>query len=592
MKTELTKYHRKLRVPFLSSLLVVMLVVNFSQNVFSQITWYEQTTGTTDTIQDMHFVSDQLGWAVGNNGVLLHTSDGGLSWINQNTAGFTDDFQEVFFFNSSRGAIIGEGGNVFVTLNGGAVWNAAGSTGIPFLESVYFVDLSTGWACGSDGTQGLLYKTTNGGLVWFQVTGIGTPGPLLKLEFVDTEEGWVVGETGVFHTTDATNWFPQSVPTSQVLNSISMVDPFKGWIVGDDGTILNTTDGGNNWFFQSSFTTNNLLDVEFFDYNNGVTVGLNGTVLYTIDGGLNWSGSPGFLNTISFNTVEMVTPGTVLVGGSGGKIFKSPDVENDLEILYYLGFDTLCANIPTDVHVTIINNGPGIIETANILIMKGSDVVVNYIWNGLLVAGQTADVNLGSATVDQSGTYNGIIYGDSVLINNISDHDIEVISKPGSTSGLHTICPGDSVEIEAFGGSTYFWSNAGLDYANPKQTVIPALSQDYYVLIQTEYCLAPDTVQVIIDPCTDPVSAISPNGDGINDFLIIDGIADAENTVKIYNRWGDLVNSFTNYNNETTFFDGTDSNGENLGVGTFFYSYECPSLGISGSSWVQIVLNY
>ena len=264
---------------------------------------------------------------------------------------------------------------------------------------------------------------------------------------------------------------------------------------------------------------------------------------------------------------------------------------NDIEIIAYLGVDTLCANIPTDINVTIINNGPGVIETANFIIFKGGETVLTYTWNGLLSAGQSADVNLGPAIVQTSGNYSGVVYGDSLTSNNISYHFIEVIPSPGLTSGPHTICPGDSVEIEAFGGTDYFWSNAGLDYANPKQTVSPIFTQDYHVLIQTEYCLDNDTVQVIVSPCTDPVSAISPNGDGINDYLIIDGIADAENTVKIYIRWGDLVNSFTNYNNETTVWDGKNSYGENLGMGTFFYIYECPSLGINGSSWVQIVLN-
>ena len=591
MKRKLKNYFRKLKKQVLILPILLTFILHFSNFVTAQITWYQQTTGTSESFQDVFFVNHQLGWAVGSNGLLLHTTNSGIEWSNQNISGFTENFNEVFFFNSDRGVIIGDNGNAFVTLNGGGLWNSVGSTGIPLLESIYFVDLSVGWVCGSDGTNGLIYKSTNGGLVWDEVTTIPPTGPLLKLEFEGTQDGWAVGSTGVFRTSDATNWIPQAIPTTEVINSISMANASKGWVVGANGTILHTTNGGSTWAFQSAPTSEHLMDVEFFDINNGVAVGVNGTVLYTQNGGLSWIAATGFSNTLDFSSVEMVNSNTILVGGSNGKIFKSPDVKNDLEILYYLGFDTLCANIPSDVVVTIVNNGPGVIETANIVILKGSDIYINYIWNGLLANGQYADVNLGPIITDLAGTYTGIIYGDSVETNNISNHNIHIIAKQGSTSGTHNICPGDSVVIEAFGGSYYIWSNVGLDSANSKQTVAPTQSQDYQVLIQTEHCLAPHLVQVIIDPCTDPITAISPNGDGINDFLIIDGIEEAENTVKIYDRWGDLINTFTNYDNQTTVWEGTNSAGEILNSGTYYYSYESPTLSIKGSSWVQIVTN-
>jgi gliding motility-associated-like protein len=76
--------------------------------------------------------------------------------------------------------------------------------------------------------------------------------------------------------------------------------------------------------------------------------------------------------------------------------------------------------------------------------------------------------------------------------------------------------------------------------------------------------------------------AFTPNGDGINDQLIIDGVEDnicypTGISIEIYNRWGILVFETDNYNNTTNNFDGysrgrtTISKSEGLPTGTYFY---------------------
>lgn len=72
----------------------------------------------------------------------------------------------------------------------------------------------------------------------------------------------------------------------------------------------------------------------------------------------------------------------------------------------------------------------------------------------------------------------------------------------------------------------------------------------------------------------------SPNGDGINDFWTIDGIEDSpDNTVSIYNRWGDMVFQVQGYDNRSNAFDGSANEKTKMGAnelpsGTYFFNIE------------------
>ena len=45
--------------------------------------WSGQTSGTDNWLYGVYFVSDSEGWAVGQNGTVLHTRDGGQNWREQ-----------------------------------------------------------------------------------------------------------------------------------------------------------------------------------------------------------------------------------------------------------------------------------------------------------------------------------------------------------------------------------------------------------------------------------------------------------------------------------------------------------------------------
>ena len=87
---------------------------------------------------------------------------------------------------------------------------------------------------------------------------------------------------------------------------------------------------------------------------------------------------------------------------------------------------------------------------------------------------------------------------------------------------------------------------------------------------------------------------ISPNGDGINDFLQIDNISQyPDNKLMIMNRNGQLIFEAKGYDNSSKVFDGhSNKNGQMQLPGTYFYQSEYTVKGISKHKTGFIVLKY
>ncbi|QZT36057.1 gliding motility-associated C-terminal domain-containing protein [Halosquirtibacter xylanolyticus] len=75
-----------------------------------------------------------------------------------------------------------------------------------------------------------------------------------------------------------------------------------------------------------------------------------------------------------------------------------------------------------------------------------------------------------------------------------------------------------------------------------------------------------------------PFNTITPNNDGKNDTWIIRNIERyPENNVHIFNRWGDQIASFSNYNNQSVVWKGISKNKNLVTDGTFYYMIEVPN---------------
>ena len=278
------------------------------------------------TILGICFIDKSNGWAVGGSGTILHSTDGGITWIKQES-GTTVDLFKVLFTDINNGYAIGAGGAILHTSDGGENWINQMKGATNGLRAVAFSDTLNGWTVGNSGT---ILHTTNGGTNWI-IQNSNTANTLTSLAVVDSNNVWIVGSdpnsknTTILHTSDAgitwiNQWkYPQFYYS---LVKIIFTDKNNGWTVGPGGAILHTSDGGLNWDPQSSPTSNYFYDISFSDSNNGWIVGDHGTILNTTNGGTNWvdkSIIPGRYYSICFKgNIGWIT-------GDGGKILKTTD---------------------------------------------------------------------------------------------------------------------------------------------------------------------------------------------------------------------------------------------------------------------------
>jgi photosystem II stability/assembly factor-like uncharacterized protein len=310
----------------------IILVVLFVMNeVTAQ--WVQQNSGTTNTLRSVYFTDNNTGYAVGDSGTILKTTDGGLNWTLQNS-GTMRTLYSIHFPVVDTGFVSINHHYLAKTTDGGSNWIIIYyPPGFPeeFSDSVYslyFTDTDTGYSAGFLGNRyvqfDIIYNTTCGGDTSWEYQYLASSSWGLKsIIFPDKYTGYTVGYNGkILKTTNGMDWESQGSGTTNWLNSVHFCIVNTGYIVGDSGIILKTIDGGINWITQNSGTVSDLNSVYCTDENLGHTVGDNGIILKTTDGGVNWipenSGT-----TVKLNSVHFPCADTGYIVGDGGTILKT-----------------------------------------------------------------------------------------------------------------------------------------------------------------------------------------------------------------------------------------------------------------------------
>ncbi|MDE0326716.1 MAG: YCF48-related protein [Candidatus Poribacteria bacterium] len=339
---------RHSRVSCVSVVLIIALFIIGCEDITSKeqrrYRWKTVMEGDWSShLYDVHFVNENIGWAVGNavdlipsldreegaESLIIHTKNGGQTWHRQSSSAFGRPLRNVYFRSALEGWCTGEGGVLIHTTDGGKTWQHI-ETGTENNLHDLFIGEATGWIVGDWGT---LLKTTDGGQTFTKIDGkVFNRKSLKGVHFVSENLGWIItyntptstnNENAgyIYQTTDGGETWHAQFETEAALFNLHFTDEQTGWVVGDRRSVFATTDGGETWEFithgtnerhKSSYGqpeylgkeplhTFTLYDIDFTDTQNGWIVGDLGVILHTSSGGKGkWKhqrGGPRFHNS-------------------------------------------------------------------------------------------------------------------------------------------------------------------------------------------------------------------------------------------------------------------------------------------------------
>ena len=193
----------------LLSVLVISIASSQEWNVNRQDD-FDRNDGIQGDLKAVHFIDHNNGWAVGLQGLALHTTDGGKSWENIDLKQERiEDLWNVYFSDDKTGFMTGTGGMILMTYDGGVSWQAPQVENRRRITKTWMVTDQIGFMVGENST---VLKSVDGGKSW-----------------AGEAERVRVGEK-------RTN-----------LEDVFFVSPNEGWIVGSFGTVMHTIDSGQNW---------------------------------------------------------------------------------------------------------------------------------------------------------------------------------------------------------------------------------------------------------------------------------------------------------------------------------------------------------
>lgn len=276
------------------------------------------TSGVNNSLNSIYFINDSMGFACGEDGLILATYNSGSSWIKLESTTDKNLFS-IFFNPDGRGFAVGENASVIRTENFGKSWKSI-ELNIPVhFFKVKFIDNFNGFILGDKGT---ILKTTDKGDNWNKVN-TGSMSLLYDFEFLSVHSAFAVGWSGeIIKSSDGGDyWSKKDNFTSNYLKSIKFFSDKSGFAAGGSGDVFLTEDGGDTWVKQDLDFQEAFNDVQFIDNKIGFLCGSKGKVMVTLDGGKSWIKFE-LKSFATLNEMAVTPSGKIFAVGVNGTIIK------------------------------------------------------------------------------------------------------------------------------------------------------------------------------------------------------------------------------------------------------------------------------
>jgi photosystem II stability/assembly factor-like uncharacterized protein len=288
---------------------ILILTALFSINASGQDGWIEQNSPSSISLSAVYAIDSLNVWAAGQEGLIIHTKDGGVTW-DSIPSGTERSLYTVEFINADTGFVGGredesspplENYLIQRTTDGGLNWEfqhlPAG--GQMMIMDIDFIEGPPGEPMRGFSTGGLshTWRTEDFGETWDHARGDCGEGNFNSCFFVDSITGWFVGTPSnvipytIMHTSDGTESFvEQTSPVDIKLNGVCFGTDLKGVAVGNANTKIYTSDGGVTWEQcpDDDFRNITWFSVFLTETGKAWAVGSSGSIAYSIDWGHTW----------------------------------------------------------------------------------------------------------------------------------------------------------------------------------------------------------------------------------------------------------------------------------------------------------------
>lgn len=287
---------------------------------------------------------------------------------------------------------------------------------------------------------------------------------------------------------------------------------------------------------------------------------VGGTITFANPSGNNW-----YLSSDSL--VHTGTSDFIVIANSGGNI-------------YYVASESAdgCLSEYDTVSVSILPNLPApIVDLLDTSVCIGSDVTFNAFTTPYMASSiswqfdgsninSTSTLNLNNVIDADEGLYY-VQYSVGPCNSFMTEVSLEVISPdPFDLNSDTVLCDGHFINYfyENTSQQSYTWS-----VSNSSSLLVTQPGIYFLTATTPEGCFITDSIIITGEDCgSTQINVITPNGDGVNDFLSFDKFTMPLKEIIVYDRWGVLINKVSPPLNG---WNGKDMSGEYVVEGVYYY---------------------
>ena len=230
--------------------------------------WKQVPSPTRAMLNRVHFVDTQNGWAMGHDGVILRTTDGGDTWtLKHYESEWGKPFYDSQFTSPTTGIVAGSNGRVLSTTDGGDSWTEITNPVFDTGFNIYGLGALSETNMIVAGERGMLGRTLDGGETW----------DMLIPPYIGSYFGVLpTGEfSALLYGLQGRIYYAADIRVLPAIEDPSTYDPFIYENITDSERLAEM-----GWQLLQTPVEQSLFGGSLYENGKAILVGVDGTVVY------------------------------------------------------------------------------------------------------------------------------------------------------------------------------------------------------------------------------------------------------------------------------------------------------------------------